>query len=304
MRSQFVYSGDRAYHIGVGPGELSRQLFLVGDPARARRVAARFDRVDHEARHREYVTLTGRFEGMPVSVMGTGIGTDNVEIALVEAYGLLEFSAETGARREGERAPVSVVRIGTSGGTREDVAPGTLAITALALGLDSTGLYFDAPADPELEGLATAARHALLDGLPPSRGRDRLHPYGARADAGLVGALCEAAGPLPHTVGITAALPGFYAASGRIIEGLPCLIPDIKQRLAGLSCGDLALVNVEMESSLLLLICGMLGWPASTICPILSTPSGHGTYADPTVAVEQAITVALRAVHNRWSGQG
>ncbi|MFT4622273.1 MAG: uridine phosphorylase [Myxococcota bacterium] len=301
MQSQFVLSGDRAYHIGVAPHEIARQLVLVGDPARALRVAARFERIDHEARHREYVTLTGSYQGMPVSVMGTGIGTDNVEIALVEAYGLLEFDSD-GGRRPGDRGPVTVLRVGTSGGTQEDIAPGTLVITALAVGLDATGLYLRTPDDPELQALEADARAALVRGLPPSRFVDRLHPYASRACVDLVAALVSASAAQPHVVGITAALPGFYAASGRWIEGLDNVVPDIKQRLATLSCGDLRLVNVEMESSLMLQVCAALGWHASTICPVLSTPSGHGGLADPAASVEAAITAGLTALRARWRG--
>ena len=73
-------------------------MFVVGDPARAYRVAARFDRVDHEVKHREFVTLTGSHRGLPVTALGTGIGPDNVEIALVEAWALASLDLSTRER--------------------------------------------------------------------------------------------------------------------------------------------------------------------------------------------------------------
>src|SRR3990172_530712 len=97
--SEIVVVDGRVYHLGLLASELAANLFIVGDPARAYTVAARFDRVDHEVKHREFVTLTGRHRGLPVSVMGTGIGPDNVEIALVEAWALVTLDLATGLRR-------------------------------------------------------------------------------------------------------------------------------------------------------------------------------------------------------------
>ena len=97
--SEIVVVDGRVYHLGLLPSELARELFVVGDPARAYTVASRFDRVDHEVKHREFVTLTGSHRGLPVSVLGTGIGPDNVEIALVEAWALATLDLATGVRR-------------------------------------------------------------------------------------------------------------------------------------------------------------------------------------------------------------
>ncbi len=74
----------RQYHIGLAPGEVAQFIMLVGDPARATRVADMMDEVTLERRHREYVTYTGVHEGLDLSVMATGMGPDNTEIAIVE----------------------------------------------------------------------------------------------------------------------------------------------------------------------------------------------------------------------------
>ena len=78
------------YHIGCGPNDLADQILLCGDPARAERVSGLFDEVELERRNREYVTFTGTHEGRRVSVMATGIGCDNTEIAVVEISQLVE----------------------------------------------------------------------------------------------------------------------------------------------------------------------------------------------------------------------
>ena len=297
--SEVVAHGGRVYHLGLAPGELAERIVLVGDPARALRVAARFERIEHEVREREFVTLTGTFQGQRVSVMGTGIGTDNVEIALVEAHIVHAMDLETGQALPNP-PQLTFLRVGTSGGAREDVAPGTLAVAAYGLGLDSTGLFYEGPPeDAVVTALEDAATRVLRAGEDPaSRFRGAVQPYASRADRELVDALAAAAtdAGLPHEVGVTCALPGFYAPSGRYIAGLRATLPDLKQRLATVEAHGQRLLNFEMESSLLFLVAGKLGHRAGTICPILSTPGSHGTLIDGKQAVEPVIDLALRVL--------
>ena len=76
--------GERQYHIGLGPGELAEYILLPGDPDRTPKIAQRLDRIDREHQHREFVSASGVYRGLPVSIVSTGIGTDNVEIVIAE----------------------------------------------------------------------------------------------------------------------------------------------------------------------------------------------------------------------------
>jgi uridine phosphorylase len=76
----------RQYHLGVGPGDVAPHVILVGDPARAEVVAGRFEKRRGEWRHREFVTISGAYHGLELTVTGTGIGPDNMEIAVIELY--------------------------------------------------------------------------------------------------------------------------------------------------------------------------------------------------------------------------
>lgn len=297
--SEFPAPGGRVLHLGLAPGEIAPRILLVGDPARAHRVAARFERIDHDVRRREYVTLTGRYRGEPVSVIGTGIGTDNVEIALVEAHGVLCHDLDTGLPLA-EPPRVSFVRVGTSGGAHPDIDPGTAVVAAYALGLDSTGLFYEGSAEDDVvvELERHAARLLRAGEVSSSRFRGAVRPYASKADPGLVDALktsADAAG-LTTLVGVTGTLPGFYAPSGRFIQRLAATVPDIKERLGGVRADDLRLLNYEMESSLLFLLAGQLGHRAGTICPIISTPGEHGRVIDYAPVVEQAIDAGLNAL--------
>src|SRR3989344_9351693 len=127
--SELIVVDGKIYHLGLRPDQLARNIFVVGDPARADKVAAHFDSVEHRANNREYVTRTGTYRGMPITVIATGIGTDNTEIALVEAFGLNEFDLETRTRKT-DAQPLTIIRLGTAGGLQRDIDVGTLAIAA------------------------------------------------------------------------------------------------------------------------------------------------------------------------------
>ncbi len=157
-------SEGRQYHIGLAPGEVASNIILVGDPARARRWGAKLE-LEGEWSHREYVTVTGAYHGLRLSIMATGIGADNTEIAVVELKSLLE----------GE---VRIIRAGTSGGLDPAASLGDLVVTWGAVRLETTSLAFvpsgyPAVAHPEI---AQSLRHA-------ARELDLPHHFGMTATA-------------------------------------------------------------------------------------------------------------------------
>lgn len=299
--SDIVTSNGTVYHLGLRSEHIASNLFLVGDPNRAYLVADRFDRIECEIKNREFITLTGYFEQLPVSVIGTGIGTDNVEIALIEAYVAYEFDMATGIRRSG-LPKMNIIRIGTSGGIQGNIEPGTMAITSYALGLDSTGLYYEyEPMDQNCLSIEEQAID-LLDSeiLPESRFKGKISPYCSKADPKVVSALTEQAETrgIAYELGITVTSPGFYGPSSRRIDGLRNTLPDIKGTLAKLKLGELRVINMEMESSLLYHLAGSIGYAAGTICPIISSPNTSTSIIHYGEKVNQAIDLALGAMVN------
>ncbi len=132
----------RQYHIGVAPGELAPYILLCGDPARAERVAGLFDSVRVERRNREYVTFTGEWQGGELSVMATGIGCDNTEIAVIEL-------AQCADRP-------TLLRIGSCGGLQSECAVGQLVVSTGGVRLENTSTFF-VP-----EGHAAVAHHEVV----------------------------------------------------------------------------------------------------------------------------------------------
>ncbi len=297
--SEIVVKNGRVYHLGLAKGELAGNIFFVGDPARAHLVASRFDSIEHEVRNREFVTLTGPYRNIPMSVMGTGIGTDNVEIALVEAYNIREFDLETGLR-DAALPPMNIIRIGTSGGVQKDIEPGTLGITTYALGIDSTGLYYDHPAVdtviPEIEekALDVLNRHTP-DG---SRFKGKIFPYASRGTPEITDLLVKHAESFGHDYvkGITVSSPGFYGPSGRFIDGLKNTVPGIKHHLAEVKAAGHRVINMEMESSLIFHIAENIGCRAGTICPIISSPGKSDKVADYNRCIQDTIDIALETM--------
>jgi uridine phosphorylase len=120
--------GDRQYHIDLGPGELAEFILLPGDPDRTARIARLLDDVELERRHREFATVTGTYRGQRVSIVSTGIGTDNVEIVLAEILAITDHP--------------TFIRVGSSGGLQPQMRPGDLVITTGAVRLETTTNWY------------------------------------------------------------------------------------------------------------------------------------------------------------------
>ena len=144
-----VNEQGRYYHINCGPGDLAPYVLTCGDPARARRLARLLDRVQVRRQYREFLTFTGEYRGIPVSIMATGIGPDNTAIAIVEVSQCA--------------SPLTFIRLGSCGALQPHIQVGDLIITREALRDEHTSRYYvpdqgPVPAHPEVvEALGQAA---------------------------------------------------------------------------------------------------------------------------------------------------
>lgn len=162
---------DRQYHIGLGPGEVAEYILLPGDQDRTARVAAHFESVEFEKRTREFASATGMFKGRRVSVISTGIGTDNIEIVVAEILALTSHP--------------TFIRIGSCGVLRDDIGLGELVITTGAVRLEATTKYFvheGYPAVADYVAVAALVEAAHRLGHPAHLGITATAPgfYGAQ----------------------------------------------------------------------------------------------------------------------------
>ncbi len=253
-------AAGRCYHINCGPGDLAPYILTAGDPARIRRLARRLEEIRVRRANREFLTLTGTYRGVPVSLMATGIGPDNTAIAVIEASACV--------------APATFIRLGTSGGLQDFIAPGDLVITARALRDEQVSSYY---AGPEVEAEA--------------------HPR-------VLAALTEAARELgvPHHVGLTCTTADFYAGQGRVAPGFPCREPDKVARLRARG-----VLNLEMEMSVYLTLARVssLNLRAGGVCTVVAQRlTGRALFGGRERAAAEArlLEVGLRALEILYHG--
>jgi uridine phosphorylase len=120
--------GERQYHIDLGPGELAEYILLPGDPERTAKIARLLDNVELERQHREFASVTGTYRGQRVSIVSTGIGTDNVEIVVAEILAITLHP--------------TFIRVGSCGGLQPEMALGDLVITTGAVRLETTTSWY------------------------------------------------------------------------------------------------------------------------------------------------------------------
>ena len=153
-------ASERQYHIALGPGELAEYILLPGDPDRTARIAARFDSIELEQEHREFRSATGRYRGRRISVISTGIGTDNMEIVIAEILAITEHP--------------TLVRVGSSGVLQPGMELGDLVVTTGAVRLEATTAYF------VHDGYPAVADYAVVGALV-----EAAHRQGRRVHVGL-----------------------------------------------------------------------------------------------------------------------
>ena len=111
--------GDEVqYHVELGEGDVEGPVLLPGDPDRVDVIADCWDGYEEKARHREYRTLAGTYDGEPLAVTSTGIGSPSAAIAVEE---LARVGAET------------FVRVGSCGAIQAEASVGDLVITTAAV---------------------------------------------------------------------------------------------------------------------------------------------------------------------------
>jgi len=232
LESELILNADGSiYHLHLKPEHLASLVFTVGDPDRVPLVSQYFDQIDFQVRKREFVTHTGWKNGQRVTVISTGMGTDNIEIFMTELDALVNVDLETRQEKE-EKTRLQIIRLGTSGSMQGSIPVGSLLASEIAIGMDSLMAYY-----PKLSGsqeIGKAVKEEL--GLEFS-------PYQANASQLLMSKLGS-----EFVKGVTLTCPGFYAPQGREIRLKPRYDQFI-ERLSSLRVLGRELTNFEMETA-------------------------------------------------------
>jgi uridine phosphorylase len=258
-KTELITNSDGSiFHINLKPGDISEKIVLVGDPGRVDMLSTLLKDIRVRKENREFKTVTGTFDQGEITILSSGIGTDNIDIVINEIDALFNIDLLTGEAKE---KPVSLefIRLGTSGAIREDIPTGTFLLTETAIGFDGLIHFY--------EGYDWLLDTALSDTLAEYlEWPDTLaYPYAVNASKELI----EIFGAENFRKGITISAPGFYAPQGRSLR-LNTFDNEINKKLASYSFRGRTISNYEMESSAIYGLSGLLGHKALTICAIIA----------------------------------
>jgi uridine phosphorylase len=248
----------KVYHLNLKPGDVADTIILVGDPGRAGVIATYFDEVRFEGHNREIYTYTGVYKGKEISVVSTGMGTDNIEIVLTELDAMFNIDFETKQPKE-KLTSLNFIRIGTSGALHADIPVfDSYLVSEYGLGLDGLVYFYEkGPFVMEREMTSSFINQLEWD-------RDLPKPYAIRGSSELIATL--GAG---FKKGIALTAPGFYAPQGREVR-LNVTDKTIIDRASKFRYNGFQVTNFEMETSALYALSAMLGHQAMTVCDIIA----------------------------------
>lgn len=282
--SELVLNEGRVYHLDLLPEQISDTIILVGDQFRVPKVSAFFDTIEHQVQKREFVCHTGLYHGKRLSVISTGIGTDNVDIVLNELDALVNLDLEKRCEKA-QKTHLSFIRIGTCGALHASSPPGSFILSSGSFGLDNVAHFYEINnSAQELDIVDAFRRHV---GFP-----NTLIPYFTFADPTLNEQLALHAKVIE---GLTVTASGFYGPQGRRLR-LPLKIDGLNDSFANFLFENYRVVNFEMESSAIFALSRGLGHRAATICVVLANRATGDFLSDYDAAMDELIQHVLQSI--------
>lgn len=280
--SELIINPDGSvFHLHLKPGELARNIILVGDPGRVDTVSGFFDEINYSSENREFVSRTGTYRNTSFSVLSTGIGTDNIDIVLNELDALVNVDFETRTVKN-ELTALNIVRIGTSGSLQEDLPVDSWLLSKKAIGFDGLLNFY--------EGIEKISDLGFENHLIRQTGwSNRLtRPYIVNADNDLLNLL----GDENVHEGVTISAPGFYGPQGRVIR-LELQNPEINNLLSAFDYQGEKITNYEMECSAIYGLSRLLGHQAATVCAIIANRKAGRYSKDYKLVVKSLVQYVL-----------
>ena len=194
----------KIYHLNLSKEEIGDDILLVGDPDRVDLISNKFDEIECQIQNREFITHTGILNGKRISVISTGIGTDNIDIIINELDALVNINFDTRTINPVKKS-LNIIRIGTSGALQRNIKIDTFLASSYGLGFDNLAHFYSEKKAIEKEMSESYAKHANWP-------IELSSPYIIKASKELFSLFAD----LPS--GITATAPGFYGPQGRILR--------------------------------------------------------------------------------------
>ena len=279
--SELIINDDgSAFHIHLKPEELADKVILVGDPGRVDMVGEFLEEKEFRHASREFVSITGKYRGSRITVLSTGIGTDNIDIVLTELDSLANVDFKTREVRPDHRR-LTIRRIGTSGAIQPDIPLGSFIFSEISVGCDGLLNWYadrDKVNIPEME--EAFKKHTHWDSRLSS-------PYFVKAGQRLIDAFRDCT-----VKGVTISAQGFYGPQGRVVR-LPLAMPDMLETFESFRFGEYRITNFEMESSAVAGLAAHLGHEAGTVCCAIANRYLKDSNTNYKPRVRQLVELAL-----------
>ena len=268
------------YHIGIRPEELASTVLLVGDPDRVKKVSRHFDSIEFEWQHREFITHTGFIGNKRISVISTGIGPDNIDIALneIDALANIDFNNRS---IKASLSSLVLIRLGTSGSLQQHIPVDSFVAGTHGLGIDNVMHFYTPQNNPEEQTLIEAFKNytGLTEG--------NVLPYIQEGNPQLLQIFSEG-----YVQGITIGCPGFFGPQGRILR-LQLAYPGLVDKLSHFRFNEHYISNFEMESSAIYGLGKMLGHQCISLNVIVANRILKEFSKDSAKAVDELIKYSL-----------
>lgn len=268
------------YHIDLAADQIADDVIVVGDQGRVEKISKYFSKIEHKAEHREFVTHTGIFNGKRITVLSTGIGTDNIDIVINELDAAINIDLEKRTLKEKMRS-LNIIRLGTSGALQDYIPVNGLVVSQYGLGLDGLLNFYEGFEEKNEAGIS----HAFMKHMDWTANLP--YPYCYKSSDDLFARFAEG-----NHSGITATAPGFYGPQGRRLRLKP-FMADLNERLTAFDYKGLKITNFEMETSALYGLGKMLGHNCLTVCVIIANRVRKEFTSDYSKSVEGLIEKSL-----------
>ncbi len=277
--SELVLNPDGSvYHLHLRPEHIARDIIIVGDQDRVKEVSKHFDRIEFQTSKREFVTHTGYIGNKRLTVLSTGIGTDNIDIVFNELDALVNIDLNTRIPKENLQS-LNIIRVGTSGALQKDIPIDSILLSSYGLGLDGLmNFYKHTPNETEVELLKQINEKVSLP-IEPSLTSGSSELINLFKDNNL-------------QQGITLTSTGFYGPQGRVLRLQPQVDRFIDD-LAELNFDGLRITNLEMETSAIYGLGRLLGHHCLSVNAILANRQSLTFSKDAHAIVEEAIQLTL-----------
>ena len=267
------------YHLNLLPEDIADTVITVGDPDRVGEVSKHLDRIELKKGKREFITHTGYLGNKRISVISTGIGTDNIDIVFNELDALVNIDFETRLPKT-ELKSLEIIRIGTSGAIQQDIPMDSLLVSEFGLGMDALMHYY-------LHNLS-GDEHSILDDVKAHfHHLKAVSPYITSADKSLIDRIGEGL-----QRGITVTAPGFYAPQGREVRARNA-VPNLIELFRSFNSGKYRITNLEMETAGIYALAKALGHKALSVNAILASRVKFEFSKNPQLIVDKAINHVL-----------